>query len=63
MTKRTDRTEKEFIVDTGSLVTITPPDKEIIKGKKILRVTKKYQYVNKNEVKFIGKITVEAVSK
>ena len=62
MTKKIDRTEKEFIVDTGSLVTIMQPHKEIIKDKKKLLVTRTYQVVIKNEDKFNGKITVEAES-
>ena len=37
MTKRIDGTEKEFIVDTGSPVTKTPVDKEIIKTGKFYR--------------------------
>ena len=60
MTIKIDGTEKEFIVDTGSPVTKIPPDKEFIKVKKILPVARKYHDVNKNEVKFTGKITLEA---
>ena len=60
MTIRFDGTKKKFTIDTESPVTITAPDKGIIKGKKILPVTKKYQNVNKNGVKIAGKITVEA---
>ena len=41
LTKRNDGTEKEFIVETGSPVTLIPPDKDVIKGRKILPVTKK----------------------
>ena len=62
-TKKIDGTKKEFIVDTGSLVKIIPPDKEIIKDINILPATKKYQDANKNEVKIPGKITVEGESK
>ena len=57
-----DGTDIKVIVDTGSPVAILPPDKEIIKGKKRLPVTKKYQYVNKTEVKIPGNLTVEAES-
>ena len=39
MAIRIDGTAKEFMVDTGSLVTIIPPDKEMIKGNKLLPVT------------------------
>ena len=62
MTMKNDGTEKQFI-DTGSPVRIIPMDKEVIEGKKILPVIKKYEDVNKNELKFAGKITVEAESK
>ena len=60
MTIKIDGTEKKLIVDTESPVTIIPPDKEIMKDKKILLVTRKHQDVDKNEVEFTGKITVEA---
>ena len=33
MTKKINGTEKELIVDTGSLVLILPPDKELIENK------------------------------
>ena len=62
-TKRTDGIGKEFVVDRGSPVTTIPPDKEKIKYKKILPVARNYQEVNKNEVKFRERITVEAKSK
>ena len=39
--KRIEGTKKEFIVDTGSPVTITPPEKERNNGKKLLPITKK----------------------
>ena len=57
---KTNETEKEFIVGAGSPATILPRDKEIMKHKKILPITKKYQDVNKKEVKLAAKITVEA---
>ena len=38
MTLKIDGTEKEFIVDTGSPVTILPSDKQIMKDKKLLPV-------------------------
>ena len=63
MTIKNDGTEKKIIIDTGSPVTIIPPEKEIMKNRKILPVTKKYQDLNRNEVIFTGKITVEAESK
>ena len=52
--------EKDFIVDTGSPVTIISPDKAIIKNKRTLPITRQYQDVKKKEKKFIGTITVEA---
>ena len=63
MTTKSDGTEKEFIVDIGSLVTLLAPDKETIKDKTRLPVAEKYQVVNKNEVKFTVKVTVEAESR
>ena len=63
LSRRNDGTEKEFIADTGSPITILPQDKEITKGKNILSVTRKYQYVTKTEVKSTRNITVEAESK
>ena len=60
MTIKSESREKEFIVQKGSPLTIIPPKKEIIKDKKILPITGKHQDCNKNEVKFAGKITVEA---
>ena len=51
-------TPKEFIIDTGSAVTIMPFDEQIIKKTEIQKITNRYQDVNKNEVKFRGKIPV-----
>ena len=51
-------TPKEFIIDTGSPVTIMPLDEHIIKKTEIQKITNRYQDVNKNEVKFRGKIAV-----
>ena len=47
--------KKEFIIDTGSPVSIMPPDKIIMKAIEIQKITNRYQDVNKNEVKFRGK--------
>ena len=49
---------KEFIIDTGSPISIMHPDKRIMKPTEIRKVTNRYQDVNKNEVKFRGKIPV-----
>ena len=50
--------KKEFIIDTGSPVSIKPPDERIMKATEIQKITSRYQDVNKNEVKFRGKIPV-----
>ena len=49
---------KEFIIDTGSPISIMPPDQRIMKLTEIQKVTNRYQDVNKNEVKFRGKVPV-----
>ena len=49
---------KEFIIDTGSPISIMPPDQRIMKLTEIQKVTNRYQDVNKNEVKFRGTIPV-----
>ena len=46
---------KDFIIDTGSPITIMPPDERIMKHTEIQKITNRYQDVNKNEVKFRGK--------
>ena len=50
--------KKEFIIDTGSPITIMPPDEKILKIAELQKITNRYQDVNKNEVKFRGKIPV-----
>ena len=52
-------TPKEFIIDTGSPVTIMPLDEQIMKKVEIQKITNPYQDVNKNEVKFWGKIPAD----
>ena len=47
--------EKERIVDTGSPISIMPVDEKIMKATEIQKVKRRYQDVNKNEVKFRGK--------
>ena len=49
---------KEFIIDTGSPISLMPPDERITKSTEIQKITSRYQDVNKNEVKFRGKIPV-----
>ena len=57
-TIRINGVKKEFIIDTGSPITIMPPDERIMKQTEIQKITNRYQDVNKNEVKFRGKIPV-----
>ena len=52
-------TQRAFIIDTGSPVTIMPLDERIMKKTKIQKITKRSQDVNKNEIKFRGKIPVD----
>ena len=44
--------KKELILDTGSPVTIMPPDKRIMEKIKIRKITNQYRNVNKNEETF-----------
>ena len=44
--------QKEFIIDTGSPVTIMPFDERMVNQTEIQKITNRYQNVNKNEVKF-----------
>ena len=55
---RVNGVKKEFIIDTGSPISIMPPDERNIKSTEIQKITNRYQDVNKNEVKFRGKIPV-----
>ena len=55
---RVNGVKKEFIIDTGSRISIMPPDKRIMKSTEIQKITNRYQDVNKIEVKFRGKIPV-----
>ena len=51
--------EKDFIVDTGSPISIMPVDENIMKRTEIQKVKHRYQNVDKNEVKFRGKIPAD----
>ena len=51
--------EKEFIVDTGSPISIMPADENIMKQTEIQKIKHRYQDVNKNEVKFRRKIPAD----
>ena len=44
--------KKEFIMDTGSPITILLLDEEILKSPGIQKITNRYQDVNKIEVQF-----------
>ena len=46
------RMNKEFIIDSGSLVTLMPPDERILRNTKNQKIRIRYQNVNKNDVKF-----------
>ena len=50
--------KKEFIIDTGSPTSIMPPDGRLMEATEIQKLTNRYQDVNKNEVKFRGKIPI-----
>ena len=49
---------KEFNIDTGSPISLMPPDESFIKSTEIQKITIQYQDVNKIEVKFRRIITV-----
>ena len=52
-------TEKEFVIDTGSPISIMSADNTKMKESEIQKVRHRYQDVNKNEVKFRGNIPVD----
>ena len=56
MTKKLDGTEKKLIVDTKSLVTKIPPDKEIVKGRKILTETKKIRTLTETKLNSLERL-------
>ena len=51
--------EKEFLVDTGSPISIMPADENIMKQTETQKIKHRYQDVNKNEVKFREKIPAD----
>ena len=51
--------KKEFIIDTGSPISIITPEKKILQITGIQKITNRYQGVNKNGVNFRGKIPVD----
>ena len=52
--------KQKFIIDPGSPVTIMPYDQKILKTKEIKPMKERYQDINKNEIKFMGKTWVTA---
>ena len=50
--------KKEFIIDTGSPITVLRPDERILQSTGVQKRTNRYHDANKNEVKFRGKILV-----
>ena len=58
-TVKINGTEKEFIIDAGSPISMMPADNTIIKDTEIQNVKHRYQDINKNEVKFRRKIPVD----
>ena len=56
MTVKINGMEEEFMIDTGSSKSIMPADNKVMKDTEIQKVKHRYQDVNKNEVKFRGKI-------
>ena len=57
MTRKMNRTEKEFILQEYCY---NNNNGQRINNKKILTITKTHQVVNKNEKQFLGKVTREA---
>ena len=51
--------EKEFIVDTGSPISIMPADEQILKKTELQKIKHRHQDVNKNEVRFRGQIPTD----
>ena len=51
--------EKEFIVDTGSPISIMPACENILKETETQKVKHRYYDVNKNEIKFRGQIPTD----
>ena len=47
---------QNFTIDTGSAVTIMPNIPEVYNQKDIQSLKERYQYVNKNEIKFLRKV-------
>ena len=48
----------KFIIDTGSPVIIMPNNPTLYKPECIRRLKERYQDVNKNEIKFLGTVSV-----
>ena len=50
--------KKDFVIETGTSVTKMPPDEQMMGKTETLKITNRYQEVNKNEVMFRWKIPV-----
>ena len=57
-TLKTNGGSKEFIIDTGSPISLMPPNERITKSTEIQKTINRYQDVNKIEVQFRGKLPV-----
>ena len=51
--------EKDFIVDTGSPISIKPADENILKKTELQKTKHRYQDINRNEVKCRGQIPTD----
>ena len=51
--------QKEFIIDTGSPVTEMPFDEQIVKQTELQKIPNRYQDVDKNELNFRARISVD----
>ena len=51
--------DRNFTIDTGSPVTIMPNNPKLYNTKDIKPLKERYQNVNKNEIKFLGKLWAE----
>ena len=52
-------TERAFILDTGSPISLISVDNTILKETEIQKLKHRYQDVTKNEIKFQGKIPAD----
>ena len=50
---------EEFIIDTGSPISLMPQNERIMRSTEVQKITNRYQDVNKNGVNLRGKIQVK----